>query len=294
MKSAEPVFGWKKDKFDKRDYLHKPRLAAFEIPNHVDLTELLPEVRNQGAVGSCVGFGIGANLVAHAKRLGVYTEWFSPTWIYNGARFLEGTLSEDAGCWPRDALKWLRDKGCLLEQFWPYNALFLDMTSPPSHLELEASKYPLLDYYRVTGGVDGICSALAEGFYVSIGTPWFQKWQHPKSDGKLVEVSTSDPVSGGHETCLYGYDKSLARFFGINSWGKTWGNSGLFTIPFQAFSVFNKVGGYDAHYLNVNWSDVPGPSPPEPKSDLQLRCQFTFDGGQNWITLIELALDNPL
>jgi len=287
----QEIAGWRKDKFDHRDYLHKPLFGFTVIPNAVNLEDFLPDVRHQGSVGSCVGFGIGANLAAHALKQGVYHEWFSPTWIYNGARFLEGTLSQDVGCWPRDALKWLKDKGCLLEQFWPYNPLALDRTSPPSHLEPEAAKWPLLEYYRVTNGVEGICSALADEFCVSIGTPWFSKWEFPTA-GKLPEVTSSDRISGGHETCLYGYDKKAEIFLGINSWGDSWGNQGLFTMPFQAFQVFNQCGGYDAHYIKVNWNDIPEPEPPkpEPQKKLRLRGQISFDAGDNWRTVLDIPL----
>jgi len=249
-------FGWLKDKFDKRDYLFRATLK--EIPPVLLLTDYLPTVRNQGNVGSCVGFGIGANLVARAIRLADYTEWFSPAWIYNGARFIEGTLSQDVGCYPRDALHWLYEKGCLLEHFWPYNPKKLDTTPPPSHLEPEAAKRPLLSYYRVVDGVTGICEVIANEQYVSIGTPWFEKWRRPKN-GVLEEVGVMDPVAGGHETCLYGYDKDKRIFYGINSWGEGWGNKGHYTMPFSAFDVFKYRGGYDAHYIGLS----PAPEPEE-------------------------------
>lgn len=240
--------GWQKDKYDRRDFLRK---ATFkEIPPVVILSEYLPDVRDQGNVGSCVGFGIGANLVGRAKRLNTYTEWFSPTWIYNGARYIEGTLNFDLGCQPRDALHWLYLKGCLLEHFWPYDPEHLDTTSPPSHLEAEAAKHPLLSYYRVVDGWAGICEAIADGYYVSIGTPWFEKWMDP-ADGVLAEVSFSDPVAGGHETCLFGYDTAKKIFYGINSWSEDWGNKGFYTMPFSAFNVFKLRGGYDAHYIGL-------------------------------------------
>jgi len=255
-------FGWAKDKYDRRDYLYK---AIFrEIPPSVVLADYLPNVRDQGRVGSCVGFGIGANLVARAKRLEAYIEWFSPTWIYNGARFIEGTLAQDVGCQPRDALHWLYEKGCLLESLWPYNPEELDTTAPPSHLEPEAAKYPLLSYYRIVDGAIGICEVLANGQYVSIGTPWFDKWMAPEN-GVLPEVGLLDMVVGGHETCLYGYDRDSQIFYGINSWGTDWGSQGLFTMPFSAFDVFKKRGGYDAHYIGLS----PAPEPEESK------CQFS-------------------
>ena len=248
--------GWRKDVYDSRDYLHKVAVAS--IPDKVVLDQYLPEVRNQGLVGSCVGFGIGANLTARAKMRGDYIEWFSPTWIYNGARYIEGTLSEDMGCYPRDALDWLLEKGCLLEHFWPYNPLLLDQKAPPSSLEPEAAKTPLLAYYRVVDSAEGICSAIASGFYVSIGTPWFKKWMNPMPSwrclwknvpGILPEVTALDELIGGHETCLYGYDKAAKLFHGINSWGSTWGDRGLFYMPFSAIEVFKELGGYDAHYI---------------------------------------------
>jgi len=279
--------GWKKDKFDKRDYLH---VAAKDVPTIVDLSQFLPPVRDQGNVGSCVGFGVGINVTAWARKLSVYTEWFSPEWIYNGARFIEGSLSQDAGAYPKDALDWLRTKGSLLEHFWPYNPNQVDTTSPPSKFNTEASKYPLLSYYRITGGTDGICSALAQGFPVSIGTSWFDKWMNPGSTGLLPTVTAYDSVAGGHETCLWGYDKTKQVFYGVNSWGTSWGKTGFYLMPFSAFSVFNSLGGYDAHYVNVNWSVTPTPTPtptPVPAVIHRVRLQQSVDAGKTWTNVFE-------
>jgi hypothetical protein len=243
--------GWKKDKFDKRDYLHK--VAIRKIPRIFRLP-YIPPIRDQGFVGSCVGFCIGANLTGLAMKLNVGNEWFSPTWIYNGARFIEGSLLEDAGAYPKDALKWLKTKGCLLEHFWPYNPMRLDTTSPPSAFNSEAAKLPLFEYYRITGGVNSICDALVNGYYVSIGTPWYDKWMNPPTNGMLAKVTSRDSIAGGHETCLYGYNKKKDFFYGINSWGKSWGRKGKFLMRFQAFTQFGNWGGYDAHYIKVNWT----------------------------------------
>jgi hypothetical protein len=251
-----PRFGWKKDPHSKKDFIHKIKVAP--VPDQVDLSKFLPDVRNQGQVGSCVGFGIGAVLGARAKMRGDWREPYSPTWIYNGARALEGTLTQDIGCYPRDALDWLLEKGCLLEHFWPYNPLLLDTRYPPSSLEPEASKTPLIAYYRVVDSVDGLCSAIADGFCLAIGTPWFRKWMNPTPSWKclwknvpgiLPEVTELDEVVGGHETCLYGYDKNEKMLYGQNSWGEPWGNKGRFKMPFSAIEVFKQLGGYDAHYI---------------------------------------------
>ncbi len=262
MFSKKQRLGWVKDRFDGRDYLHKPKVA--KIQEIVILSEWLPSVRNQGGEGSCVGHAIGATLTAMAKKTEVFTEWFSPRWIYNGARFLEGWLVYDDGCYPRDALEWLLEKGCLLEKFWPYVAQQDTFTTPSSKLDAEAAKYPLLEYIRVDNGVNGICSALQDGYYVSIGTPWFDKWMNPKK-GVLPTVKVKDSVAGGHASCLYGFNYPMAIFYGINSWGEDFGDKGFFTMPFQAFDVFKKLGGYDSHYVKVEWTVAPTPPIPTTK-----------------------------
>ena len=285
--------GWKKDKFDKRDFIHK--ISAVKVPA-VFVLPNVPPVRDQGAVGSCVGFGIGANITGWAMAQKVYTEWFSPNWIYNGARFIEGSLKQDAGAYPKDALDWLVTKGCLLEHFWPYNPNKLDPTSPPSKFNSEAAKFPVISYYRITGGATAICDAIANGYYVSIGTPWFNKWMNPPVTGILSTVSKSDGIAGGHETCLYGYDQNKQLFNGMNSWSSDWGNQGHYQMPFQAFNIFGNFGGYDAHYVTVKWGElesssfsssssttpapVPPPTPPPTPTDTyRIQVSQSKNGG---------------
>jgi hypothetical protein len=248
--------GWKKDKYDGRDWLHRPKLV--KVPPFFSNFALLPDVRNQGHVGACVGFGLGANLCGVANSLSAFTEWYSPTWIYNGARFIEGTLPFDVGCEPGDALDWLLNHGCLLEHFWPYDSNKLDTSVPSSAREQEAIKYANFAYWRVDNGVDGIMSALADGHLVSIGTPWFQKWMEAPG-GILAEVTPSDAVAGGHETCLYGYDTAKKVVLGMNSWGTGWGDKGFYTMPMSAFAVFKALGGYDAHYITFDATPAPTP-----------------------------------
>jgi hypothetical protein len=254
--------GWKKDKYDSRDFLHKRAVIA--MPESVTFKDLLPEVRNQGQNGACVGFAIAANLSAIAKTLGIFTEWYSPQWIWNGARAIEGTLAQNVGVYPRDALDWLLKSGILLEQFWPYNPDSLDMAAPSSERQEKAKKYRGFAYYRVTEGVQGICSAIAFKHLVTIGSPWFSKWMQTQ-DGILPVPDVNDGLVGGHETCLYGYDQVKAVFYGMNSWGTSWGDKGFFTIPFECFDLFKALGGYDAHFITFVNDPEPEPVPvPDP------------------------------
>lgn len=241
--------GWNKDPRDEKDYLH-PTVGVELLPDKVDLGHLLPEVRQQGSMNSCVGHGIGSNITGITKDVGCYREWQSPQWIWNMARKAQGWLGQNVGVYPRDALDALVKNGCLLESSWPYNADQLDTTDPDQKAS-KAIKYPQFTYYRCVDGVDGICSALAAGHLVSIGCPWFAKWFSLSPIGTLSAVTKDDPTVGGHATLIYGYDKSIGPgvFLGMNSWGTEWGENGFYKVYFSAIPVFKQLWGYDAHYI---------------------------------------------
>jgi len=75
--------------------------------------------------------------------------------------------------------------------------------------------------------------------------------------GKLATVTRKDSVAGGHETCLFAYDKTLQLVVGMNSWDVIWGDKGFYYMPFSAFKVFKQLGGYDANIINVDWKLAP-------------------------------------
>ena len=310
--------GWCKDKVDERDRIH---VTAKVVPDVVDLSANLPDVRDQGNLGSCTGFGIGGNLTGTAIQSGVYAtmnvkearalrakieseelsadgavnfnqeneytaavtpEWFSPKWIYNGGRLLEGSLDEDSGCEPRDNLEFVRKYGCLLEHFAPYVDK-LDTTDPTKWSSApEALKWPIVSYTRLVDGVDGVCSGLASGSFVSIGSPWYESWMDTDGEGTLEE--RYDWVAGGHETFLYGYDKTTGFFMGQNSWGSSWGLGGRYKMPFSAINAFKQDGGYDAHLVTVDWSGVepPPPPPPNPKPCSMRLMYRILTGGHDY------------
>jgi hypothetical protein len=283
--------GWKKDTYDARDYLYKAICPKVPYPQLINLSHLLPRdaarkvlVRNQKFVGACTGHAKGFALCAEATQLGIWPEqdyeWFSPTWIYNGARFIEGTLPYDLGAYPRDCCDWLVANGTLLEHFWPYDGTKLDKTAPGTTRMAQAVKYKDFAYWRVTDGVDGILGALNDGHVISIGAPWFEKWSDSEvaSTGVLPEVSPSDSVGGGHDTGIFLADQAARVFIGLNSWGPEWGGSfdvpgcagGLYALPFSAIEAYKAAGGYDAYVITFEKDPVgPGPEPgpqPEPNN----------------------------
>lgn len=259
-------FGWHKDKFNPEAKYFRPKIMR-TVPDLVNYQDKCPDVRDQGNVGSCTGFGIGGMAWAVAKINNFAGEIYSPTWLYNGARFIEGTLDQDVGAYPEDVLKWALTNGLLFEHFWPYNPLALDKTAPGSTRMAQAIKYPKFTVYRVDNGADGIMAALAEGHPVAIGSPWPSSWMNCP-DGLLPTPIATTPSVGGHETFLYGYDKAANTFFGQNSWGASWGLSGRYKMPFASLAWFKSNGGYDAHYVTMLDPATPPQPEPEPKGCL--------------------------
>jgi len=266
------LYGWKKDPYDPRavSYASLPQIKRLlkkveGIPSERDMKKFLPPnvPWNQLGKGHCVGFGEGMNLTMRAVEQKVYDkikQRFSPEWIVDGAQELEGSTGHDYGCYPTDGWLWLMQHGCLLESFYPYTEKVLKKKPSTLGLDKEALKWPMgSNFIRVDDGIDGIKLSLAAWNPISIGTPWFKKWEDIGKDGILPKVTSRDEIAGGHETIIFGYltIKNIEYVEGINSWGD-WADNGLFRIPATAFAVMKKIpaeqgGQYDAQFPLINW-----------------------------------------
>jgi hypothetical protein len=174
-------------------------------------------------------------------------------------------LPFDLGCYPQDALDWTLDYGILLEHFWPYNPNQVDTTAPSSEKIDQADRYKDFAYLRCVDGIDGICDAMASGFFVSIGSPWFEEWRSTDSEGHLIVPTNDSQEAGGHETCFFEYDRNKGLFKGANSWSTEWGDEGCYLMPFESIEQFKNRGGYDAHYITFTEEIDDSPvDPPEP------------------------------
>ena len=54
-------------------------------------------------------------------------------------------------------------------------------------------------------------------------------------DGEIQMPKPGESSLGGHAMMIDGYDMRTGRFYGWNSWGKSWGRGGRFSLPFEYF-----------------------------------------------------------
>ena len=267
-------FGARKDLYDGWDYLHVPVISPPALPPVVDMSDLYAPTMYQDSVNACQGFAWDMNLCMWAKKLDVYRQPFSAMWLWNGARFEEGTLNQNVGVYTRDLLDWLLKKGSLLDDRWPF--VGFQSVSPPSSLEPEAAKYRIKAYYRVDNGYEGILSAMAMGYPVSVAIPWHPKWFRSPNNGRLPDLKVNDGTPQEfHAVTLGGYLLSDGLTMGINSWGPGWGKNGQFAFSLAMFDVFKYWGGYDAYYVlivDAGWPIEPLPAPTP--SPIQKGCRL--------------------
>jgi len=269
----EHHYGWIKDKYNPKAIYHEPitRILPPSTNNRIHL----PPVKNQDGVGACGGFAWSEHLETVCNQIGQPVSRFSENWIYNGARYLEGTLQQDAGLANDDAITWLTIHGFLLYPYWPFKDE-LDKSAPSSLRQSEADKYPDLQSFRVDNGVDGLRTAMADRHTMVLGCPWFEEWEQ-YSGGVLPIPTINSMVVGGHDTEWADYDDTIHAFYCQNSWNTTWGEKGHFWVPYEAIDMFKAKGGYDAQYFTFSPLVTPPPVPPVPVKKCWLVNLFKID-----------------
>lgn len=237
MGRAVQRYGWLPDHPDPRDFVAAPELlhAGKPLPSKVNLRPNMPEVYDQGELGSCTANAIGAavqfdDLLQFGPR-GVPSRLF----IYYGERELEGTIDQDSGAMIRDGIKVVAKQGAPPETDWPY--LIERFTErPPQQAYADATKNRAVAYARVPQTLQAIKGALAAGHPVVIGFTVYEGFESQRvAAGGVLNMPDvhREQVMGGHAVLVSGYDDAENRWLVRNSWGAGWGMEGYFTMPYQ-------------------------------------------------------------
>ncbi len=238
-------FGWIPDLPDPRDQMYAMHRSRFdELPprSSVDDSGCLPDVLDQGNLGSCTANAI-ANAHEYLQRLRVKaagpgaalaTMRPSRLFIYYNERSMEGTIQEDAGAMIRDGIKSVARHGVCSETAWPYNIAAF-RAAPPRKCYTKALSHQALSYARVDGrSLLQIKSCIAEGFPIVFGFTVLTSFvtDAVAKTGIMPMPQRGDRALGGHAVLAVGYDDASQCIIVQNSWGDAWGRRGFFFMPY--------------------------------------------------------------
>ena len=237
---------YRQDDEDERDFVFMSAMFPFSMPPAIDYTDEMSPVKDQGQLGSCVGFAVAAMKEWQERKEYLQevedgsdyrrdeTHDYSEQWLYYKAK--------DIDIWPgqegtsiRYAMKVLNKHGVPCEKGWPYNDV--EKGDPASWTHL-ISKWALGGEYVRLYTVQDLKLALRDNGPVPIGVPCFYEFFFVGSDGVIPYPSEPGHFYGGHAICVVGYDDETEMFKFKNSWGTDWGDNGYGYLPYNYIRDF--------------------------------------------------------
>ena len=245
VKRVEPyltekyILNYKKDNVDERDHIplklnHEEILQETTNPSIIDYTEEMSPVKNQGSLGSCVGFAVVAmkewqEQQEHLKELAEGKKYkrrpknydLSEQWLYYKCKEID--------CWPNEegtsirfAMTTLNKIGVPCEKAWPYNT---KTTGKPKRWARLVARWSLGGEYTRLLTPEDIIKSLRNNGPVPIGVGVFYEMFYP-NNGMIKYPSDPNTCYGGHAICLVGWNPESKLFKFKNSWGDDWGQEG--------------------------------------------------------------------
>lgn len=233
------TLNWRPDLPDHRDLLLRYWKPIFLLPNRIDLRPLCSAVEDQGPLGSCTGNALASALeLLDVKCAGQYED-LSRLFIYYHARSYINEIYNDSGAYIRDAIKSIRKVGAAREKLWPYVIdKFDDKPSLEAYADANGRRFK--SYWRLNT-LSSMLNCLAAGYPFVFGFSVYTKFmsQEVATTGVLDMPEKGEQMEGGHAVLAVGYDKKTQRIIVRNSWGRSWGKDGYFTMPFEYISDRN-------------------------------------------------------
>lgn len=243
MISTKHKYGWHPSIPDHRDHIYSaPHEHMLNLPSSVDLTSNMPEVYDQGDLGSCTANAVAAAVEYERMKQSFEKTMPSRLFIYYHERALEGTINSDSGAQIRDGIKTIATKGVCPEEEWPYDiSKFTVCPSPQCYAD--ALKELATIYSAVPQDLTQLKSVLAEGYPIAFGIAIFESFESEEvaNTGIVPMPNFNESCLGGHAVLIVGFDDASQSFKVRNSWGTGWGipdsetgiGTGYFTLPYS-------------------------------------------------------------
>lgn len=225
---------WHPSPPDPRDFKFADVLArrgAIINPPSSDLTEVIPEVYDQGRVGSCTGNSSAITGLFQSRLQG---REISPSrlMLYYDARVIIGEEEYDNGAYIRDIFKSWAKLGVAPESLWPYNESKVTVRPSPKAyaegLKTLATAYHALD----NSNLEELKSCIALGHPFVLGFNVYHSFMYGNWKDTMPMPTPKEAIVGGHAVCAVGYDDARQAFRIKNSWGTDWKDGGHFWMPY--------------------------------------------------------------
>lgn len=252
---------WVPDRPDHRDLTFRgttyrtPQQAGYEIARESTLIEHMPEVKDQGSLGSCVDHAWATAAEFLALKRGLPPVTLSPLFLYYVVRvhIEDSPPTEDSGSSVRSGAKALAQYGCCLESRWPYHVEKYAL-KPPQEAFDDAERHQALRYYRLSN-LDWIRACLTLGYPVVFGFAIPQNFvEETGKTGQLKYPEGGERYLGGHSCIAYGHsddhdntDGTRGALLCRNSWGRAWGIDGDFWLPYKMVEDFLVLDPWTLH-----------------------------------------------
>lgn len=229
-------FGYIPDPLDRRDRPIRCYLASDKLdlpPRHL-YTHPSP-VRNQGSLGSCVGFACAALKEWQEVKQRAWTPFrnVAESWIYWNAKDLDPWGIFEEGTSYRYALKVLQKEGVPTESCWPYQPYnSLEGRGSPTWYAKIVARWGKVSTYARVESVPQMRESIHLHGPLLIGVICFEGIFNPTENGVIPVPKTGAREMGGHAMLIVGYDDNLKAFRVRNSWGATWADNGYGWLPY--------------------------------------------------------------
>jgi C1A family cysteine protease len=234
--NPEHGFGWRRDEPDGRDHKYSPPTDVIEhLPPMVDLRRHLRPAYDQFHLNACTGNAIAAVIEFDELRQGMKpVARPSRMFIWYNERAMEGKETQNTGGQIRNGIKSVARQGVCPESLWPYKVEKY-MVRPPKTCYSNARHYRAVEYQRMMHRLDELRGCLASGYPFVFGFKVYESFQgsRVKRTGVLNMPQPDEKSVGLHAVVACGYDDARRRFLVRNSWGRSWGREGYFTLKYE-------------------------------------------------------------